>query len=416
MTVLATLKKALLPCALVLGAVSFSLPAVAFVEEITATFRPDPSNPLSNKFTNTTPQSGMCAWHANAIARCKALGIFGIRYEGFAASSVMPIPANHDDPRKAAYFKVPSSWRDVQVTHAGTGATETLQMRIAAIGTRWDVPRPPGVSGWATPANGWSYYWYVGAPPCQGIGYIAASQAFALFFWTVPEGAGACFVKPGTEFPGMRYSHMEYAYELKTPNPLGMEAGEYTGSVSYTMGPGGDFDFGDAMIPTDNIATFNFTLDVTHILNIELPPGGNRVELLPEGGWQAWLSQGRRPSRLYRDQTFRIAASGRFKMTLECGLVNGNTCGLRNGQGDEVPVQIAVSLPHGLNDQYGQAVNKLPLRLDGSGTELFQATQYLNNRPGTLHFQIEKEDVGEVLKQPGATYSGVATVVWDSEV
>ncbi|WP_410019008.1 MULTISPECIES: hypothetical protein [unclassified Pseudomonas] len=214
----------------------------------------------------------------------------------------------------------------------------------------------------------------------------------------------------------MSYRQLEYAYELKTPNPLGMEAGEYKGTISYTVGPGGDFDFGDAMIPPDNVATFNFTLNVEHILKIDLPPGGNRIELLPHGGWQAWLNQGRQPTRLYRDQTFRIAASGRFKMTLECGRVNGNTCGLRNGNGDEVPVQIAVSLPHGLTDASDEAVNKRALRLDGSGTELFQATQYVNNRPATLHFEVGKEDVSEMLKHPGTTYSGAATVIWDSEV
>ncbi|WP_305955552.1 hypothetical protein [Pseudomonas fluorescens] len=214
----------------------------------------------------------------------------------------------------------------------------------------------------------------------------------------------------------MSYGHLEYAYELRTPNPLGMDTGEYTGAITYTMGPGGDFDFGDVMMPNDNIVGFNFTLSVEHVLKVDLPPGGNRIELLPEGGWQSWLNGGRRPARLFREQTFTIAASSRFKMTLECGLVIGNTCGLRNGEGDEVPVQIAVTLPYGLRDQYDQPVNKLPLRLDGVGTELIQANQYVDFRPGKLHFEVGKDDVAEMLKAPGTTYSGTATVIWDSEV
>lgn len=131
----------------------------------------------------------------------------------------------------------------------------------------------------------------------------------------------------------MSYRHLEYGYELRTPNPLGMSAGEYRGTLSYSIGPGLDFDFGDVMVVDDNIVTFNFILQVEHILTVTLPPGGNRVELLPEGGWQAWLNRGRQPSRLFRDQTFSIFASGRFKMNLECGLAIGNTCGLRNGAG-----------------------------------------------------------------------------------
>ncbi len=408
------IKKHLCRGALVLGMGVISLPAQAFVEEITAVFRPDPTNPMSNKFKNTTLQSGLCPWHVPA--KCEAVNTFSIRNTQFRAASNGPIPAYADDPRKSAYFKMPSAWRDLQVTHVGTGEVETVQMRIAGIGAQWSLPRSPGVSAWSTTSASWNAYWYGAPPPCQPINYFAAGQNFALFFWIVPENAGACSVIAGTEIPWMNYGHLEYGYELKTPNPLSMTAGEYRGSITYSMGPGADFDFGDVMIPNDNVATFNFTLQVEHILKVDLPPGGNRIELLPDGGWQAWLNRGRQPARLFRDQTFNIYASGRFKMQLECSLVIGNTCGLRNGAGDEVPLQVAVSLPFGLNDQYGQTVNKLPLRLDGVGTELFQAVHYVNNRPGTLHFEVQKEHVTEMLKHPGSTYSGVVTVVWDSEV
>ncbi|WP_256660467.1 hypothetical protein [Pseudomonas sp. GL93] len=400
--------------ALALAIGSISLPAQGFVEDITAVFRPDPTNPMSNTFKNTTPQSGVCAGHIPA--RCEALNIFSIRNLEFKADSVAPIAAGHTEPRQGAYFKVPSAWRDVQVTHTGTGEAATLQMRIAGIGTRWDIAYPPGVSAWTYAGKNWDYYWVAGAPPCVGLGYQAAGNSYGLFFWSVPENAGACSLTPGTQIPWLKFSYLEYGYELKTPNPLTMTAGEYRGSLTYSMGPGGDFDFGDVMVPDDNIATFNFTLQVEHILKVELPPGGNRVELLPEGGWQAWLNRGRQPSRLFRDQTFSIFASGRFKMQLECGLAIGNTCGLRNSAGDEVPLHVAVSLPFGLNDAHGQPVSKLPLRLDGTGTELIQAVYYVNNRPGTLHFEVEKDQVKEMLKQPGSTYTGVVTVVWDSEV
>ena len=399
---------------LALAAGTFSLPAAAFVEDITAVFRPDPSNPMSNKFINTTPQSGLCPWHVPA--KCEAVNTFSIRNTQFRARTYGTIPALPTDPRKSAYFKVPSSFRDVQVTHRGTGDVETVQMRIAGIGASWTVAYPPGVSAWATAGSAWSRYWRGAPAPCMPINYMAAGSSFALFFWIVPENAGACSVTNGVEIPWMSFGHLEYGYELKTPNPLGMDAGVYEGSITYSVGPGADFDFGDALIPADTVATFNFTLSVEHVLKVDLPPGGNRIELLPEGGWQAWLNQGRRPSRLFRDQTFTVAASSRFKMTLECGLVIGNTCGLRNGEGDEVPLQIAVTLPVGLNDQFDQVLSRRPLRLDGSGTELIQPKHYVNQRPGTLHFEVEKDDVSEMLQKPGTTYSGVATVIWDSQV
>ncbi|AZF03956.1 hypothetical protein [Pseudomonas sp. R5-89-07] len=414
MSVITAIKQALVPGALALALGAFSQPALAIVEDISAVFRPDPTNPMSNKFTNTTPQSGLCPWHVPA--KCEAVNTFSIRNTAFSATSNGAIPAFPEDPRKSAYFKVPSAFRDLQVTHRATGRTETVQMRIAGIGARWNIAYPPGVSAWATPGVGWATYWYGAPAPCNPINYYAASSSFALFFWIVPENAGACSVTNGLEIPWLSYSHLEYGYELKTPNPLGMDTGIYEGTISYTMGPGADLDFGDTMIPNDAVLTFNFTLTVEHVLKVDLPPGGNRIELLPEGGWQAWLNQGRRPARLFRDQTFTLAASSRFKMNLECGLVIGNTCGLRNDAGDEVPVQIAVSLPYGVRDQYDQPVNKLPLRLDGVGSELFQPIYYLDNRPAKLHFEVGKDDVGEMLKAPGTTYTGTATVIWDSEV
>lgn len=396
------------------AALLFSTSAAGITQEITAVFRPDPTNPMQNKFENTTPLSTVCANHMPA--RCKQLNIFSLRAPEFRARTIAPILANHEDERQGFMVKVPSGWRDLQVTHVMTGETETVQMRMAGIGTPWEVPRPPGVSAWGIPGYSWQSRWQGAPGPCQSTGFLVASIRSAAYFWLVPEGAGACSRQPSQDLRYLLLAQMEYAYEIKTPNPLGMSSGLYRGSLTYTMGPGADFDFGDVIIPTQNAITFNFALSVEHNLKVDLPPGGNRVELIPEGGWQAWLNQGRAPSRLYRDQTFKIAASSRFKIQLECSLVINNTCGLRNSAGDQVPLQVAVSLPHGLVDQGGQSINKRPLRLDGIGTELFQPLYYVNDRPGTLHFEVVREDMADMLSNPGSTYSGVVTVVWDSQV
>ncbi|AZE87824.1 hypothetical protein [Pseudomonas orientalis] len=393
------------------GGTSLCLAQVVFAatQDITAEFRPDPSNPMVNKFTNTTPQSGVCPGHMPA--RCEALGIFSIRTTDVWFRASGPIEANHADPRQGLMFQVPSDWRSFEVV-SSEGERATVEMRISGVGSRFNVTNPPGVHAWSPlPAN-----WTIPPPPCQYTGMWAAGSTLRLWFWLVPEGAGACNLATPFNVPASNFSMLEYTYELRTPDPLGMAAGQYAGSISYGIGPHKDFDFGDLYLPNDEVLTFNFDLRVDHILKVDLPPGGNRVELLPEGGWQAWLNRGRQPTRLFRDQTFSIYSSGRFKMNLECGLAIGNTCGLSNSNGDQVPLQAGVSLPFGLNDQYGQSISKRPLRLDGSGTELIHATHYVSNRPGTLHFEVGKDDVEQMLKTPGSTYSGLVTVVWDSEV
>ncbi|QJI32759.1 hypothetical protein HKK55_19585 [Pseudomonas sp. ADAK18] len=368
---------------------------------------------MVNRFENKTPQAGVCV--SFMPARCKALGIFSLRLPELSFVTQQPIEANHTDPRQGFMLTVPSDWRNVDVRHS-SGDTEVVQIRIAGIGGGWNMSHPPGVSAWAGPGIPWQARWSSAPAPCVSTGFLLAGAAFAQFFWLVPEGAGACARTPSVTIPYFRWSGIDYVYELRTPNPLNMSAGEYRGTLSYSVGRGGDFDMGDALTPSIDTATLDFVLSVEHALKVDIPPGGNRIELVPQGGWQAWLNHGRVPSRLFRDQTFIIAASSRFKMQLECSIVSNNTCGLRNGNGDEVPLQVAVSLPYGVAGQDEQAVNRRPLRLDGVGTELFQPRYYVNDRPGTLHFEVARDDVAEMLNQPGSTYSGMVTVIWDSEV
>nr|WP_314562477.1 hypothetical protein [uncultured Pseudomonas sp.] len=395
---------------LILGFFLWTAHAQAFVQEMTAEFRPDPSNPMINRFKNTTPESGICPWHIPE--RCKQLGIFSIRTTAIQFNSNGPILGNHTNPRKGVMFKVPSEWRDLLVTHETTGKTETVQVRIAGIGGKFVVPPPDYQEVWLRGI----YAWLSASRPCLPTGYATGNHRTLLWSWITPVNSGACDMPAGKDISSLFYETFEFSYELRTPNPLTMEAGQYTGTTTYTIGPNADFDFGDIMIPTDNQLTFNFTLDVDHHLKVEVPPGGNRIQLEPQGGWQAWLQNGRKPSRLFRDQTVNLWASSHFKMTLECPEPLGNTCSMRNEAGHQVPLDVMVSLPPGLSDASGRPVNRLPLILDGSGTELFRPSMYVDRKPSTLHFEVKADAVEQMLKQPGTTYSGTATVVWDSEV
>jgi hypothetical protein len=388
--------------------------ASAAVQEITATFRPDPGNPMLNKFTNTTPQSGVCPWHIPA--RCEALGIFSIRTDDLTFKASGPLRINtvdpgNADPRQGVMFKVPSEWRRLEVV-SDRGERQAVEMRIAGIGNRADVTAP------AHAFNSWGpRKWSSPPAPCQYV-YATGNSKMALWFWIVPQGTDVCSISHLMEIPTLDYLLTEYAYELRTPNPLGMSTGQYRGSITYSVGPNKDFDFGDLMIPNDNQLTFNFTLDVEHTLKVEVPPGGNRVELLPQGGWQAWLQRNHRPERLFRDQTFNLSASSRFGMRLECQYTDGGeNCSIYEPSGGHaVPLNIAVTLPAGMTDGSGQPVNRRRLLRDGSGTEMFLPGYYIDRKAGTLHFEVGSKDVEEMLTGVNKTYRGNVTVVWDSEV
>lgn len=388
----------------------------AEVHNIEASFEPDFANPQKNQFTNRTPSEGFCQQMPSA---CEPAGLFSL-IARIPFTATAPIAAYHTDRRLGGMARVPSHWRDVQVTHT-SGDTKTVQIRIAGVGH--ELLLPVSVAE-LTDGKGWDYLWEGGGwayapPPCQGVGWLSAGSHGYNSFWRVPEGAGTCSKKAIADIPlAMKYQYFVYAYELRTPDPLKMVAGEYTGSINYTVGPNQDFDMGDVMVPADPLLTLNFLLRVTHTLKVDIPPGGNRVILEPQGGWQSWLNQGRKPTRLMRDQMFHLSASSRFKMNLQCQYRAGNTCALwEPTAGHSVPLEVSVSLPNGLTDASGQPVIRRRLLLDGSGTELFQPGFYLDRKPGTLHFEVARDAVDEMLK-PGVArnYSGNVTVVWDSEV
>jgi hypothetical protein len=397
--------------------VVFSVPAVAEVHDIRATFQPDSANPQKNQFTNQTPSEGFCAQVPQACAPLKLFSL--IARIPFTANA--PILANHTDPRQGGMARVPSDWRDVSVTHS-SGDVTTLQVRIAAIGHESLLPRSISeLTGGGTWDDLWEGGRWLYAPaPCVGVGWGTVGNFGYNSFWVVPVGAGVCSKKAKFDIPlSFRYQYIVFGYELRTPDPLKMASGDYTGVISYTVGPGQDFDMGDVMIPSDSVLTLNFSLEVSHTLKVDVPPGGNRVELVPEGGWQSWLTKGRKPTRLFRDQTFNISASSRFKMKMECQYSHdGRTCGVVEPvSGHAVPLNVSVSLPHGLTDAAGQAVDRRPLRIDGSGTALFQPGFYVDRKPGTLHFEIPAAEVGEMI-HPGQArqYSGSVAVIWDSDV
>jgi hypothetical protein len=385
---------------------------------IQASFKPDSANPQRNKFKNDTPPSGYCGSHPE---QCQQNEMFSLQVP-IQFNSSRPIMANHGDPRQGAFIKVPAQWRTLTVIHEATGEQESVQVRVAGIGSTTesdDVIRLVGGGDDYRVAHSqlWGTSWVNAPAPCSysGVGYYG--QTWYSFFWKTPT-EGSCVKQARFNVPWLRYQYLDFAYELVTPNPLGMSSGKYLGQLTYTLGPGADFDMGDIMLPSSNSLTLNFELDVLHTLKVDVPPGGNRVELVPQGGWQSWLTQGRKPTRLFRDQTFTISASSRFKMQLECQYVQGNTCSLNEPQlGHFVPLNISVSLPAGLTDAGGQSVDRRPLRLDGSGTQLFQPGLYVDRKPGTLHFEIPASEVAEMIK-PGQQrqYSGSVTVIWDSEV
>lgn len=99
---------------------------------------------------------------------------------------------------------------------------------------------------------------------------MGPSFTSANFFWFTPQPV-PCGVSPAYEIDSLIMSNISVSYLMTAPDPLRMETGTYRGSITYSVGPGGDFDFGDNLLPTDSSVTLNFTLDVQHTLRFQFP-------------------------------------------------------------------------------------------------------------------------------------------------
>ncbi|WP_322844670.1 hypothetical protein [Pseudomonas sp. B33.4] len=395
--------------------VALSLPqAQAANQEIRALFQPDSAKPNKNAFVNKTPNSGYCATYP---AECAGYGMFSIR-----------LPVRFTSSRYVSTFdwvgaKAPAGWRRLTVTNPDTQATETVEVRISGMGSRYVLSdAATRLAGGSTSLEGhrrlWTTdSWVHGIPaPCRYSGVGAYGAEDFRYFWKTPT-EGFCFKIPTAHISWMYFDTLDFAYELRTPNPLGMSSGRYTGSMVYTLGPGGDFDMGPLMQPNDSNLTLDFVLDVQHTLKVDIPPGGNRVVLEPQGGWQRWLDSGRKPVRLYRDQIFHISASSAFTMKFECehGVGWGTGCAIVNDAGYAGLVEVSVSLPDGLTNSAGQPVKRQ--LLERSTKTTFQPSRYVDRRPGTLHFEVSEQQTGWMIeKSTDRPYSGNITVIWDSEV
>jgi len=154
-------------------------------------------------------------------------------------------------------------------------------------------------------------------------------------------------------------------------------------------------------------------------LKVDIPPGGEKIQLVPAGGWQSWLHGGRKPVRLFRDQTFNISASSRFKMYMECERNSSfYDCQLADSVSRRgVELQVYVTLPNGLADMSGQPVRHMRLRAGAANALNFQPGFYVDRAPGVLHFEVPETQM-QFMLSPGAGpfYKGNVTVIWDSEI
>ncbi|MBT2053146.1 hypothetical protein [Enterobacter hormaechei] len=395
----------------------------AEILNVTASFTPSLWMPDNNKFTNTTPQSGYCVRYPD---ECKngdvSLGT------GLVLKPSRSLTVN-DNPRDSLYFKLPSSFREVEVSNGTSKAT--VSFRINALSARYTAAKNHGVYDWknvqffSEPTGGCVY---------RAPGWIGGSYAWWL--WSYPEGVGGCYNITSTDRPegDDKYINgvdgISLGYELKTPNPLSMESGIYTGTLRFDVGPGMDIDFGDNFQASDSTLTINFSLSVNHELKINTNIEERKISLQPcdkdkkcteeqgKANWERWMINRITPE-LTGKSIFSISSSGSFTTYLQCEYQIGDNCSIKGDDSKEnIPVQTLLTLPNNIVDKNsGGVVSRKRIGIGKDiNRNIFETKEFGQDKSGYIDFLIIKQDVDRMLSTRPDTYRGAVTVIFDSHI
>lgn len=362
-----------------------ALPAQAVDALVTAQYRGDPRG----HFEDTTPEpaDGTCNRFRDFCTSALALPI--------AYQKV--IGERDDGGREGYYLRLPAR-QVVQVVHEATGEVHSLRFEIQAYAQRVRGRDPLGVVRGG----------------CTSSGSVSGNQ-FAAHVLN-PARPEACW---RSSIVGGRaeLDWLAIKYRMVMPSPAKMTPGMYRGQLRYQVGgAGADFDLGDAFSNLSRSSVdIGFELDVQHTFAVEFAPGSERAVLEPEGGWLQWINGGGPPQRLYRDLPMRLWSTGRFKVYKLCQYDVASHCGIRNPNNDQVPVTVELTLPSGI-EQAGTRGGRVTLPTGLASALVFDPVTPVHNRPGQLHFQVERDAVRGMLAHAGTTYQGQVTVVFDAEL
>lgn len=391
--------------------------------DITATFTPSIWAPENNVFTNTTPQGGYCAIYPNQCHPGDASLATGIELIPSKSLTV------NDQPRDSLFFKLPSSFREVEVTNGTNKATVLFRMNV--LSAAYVASSDHGVYDWKNVV----YFSY----PTGGCVYRApgwGTNSMFTWLWSYPEGVGGCYNITSVDRPEgdskyiKRVDTISFGYELKTPNPLEMESGVYQGTLRLDVGPGADMDFGDNFKASDNVIVLNFKLSVNHELKITANIEEQNVSMQPcepgkrctaehgDANWERWMITRVTPE-MTGISNFAISSSGSFTTYLQCEYQIEDNCALKSDKSEQaVPVQTFLTLPDNIVDgTTGGLVRRKRIGIiKDNNKNIFKTKTYALNKNGYVDFLVNKQDVDRMLSSRPDTYRGAVTVIFDSHI
>lgn len=391
-----------------------AMDVAAVTRDVKFLYRPDPTVPASNAFVPVSPEA------CGTFVTCGA-NEYGVWLGSTVRAPVKAGAASRDTPM----FRTADEWRLVTLRNSSTGGTLQASLRIRAVAGSFSF-RPRLVQ--IVPEAGSDHHlaygllfggvaggggWVNPPAPCQAWQSGGAGSESVMYF-AIRTSNVACMREVTRDIPSLGIYGIFITYEIRLPRPQLAQAGIYSAIGRYTVGPGMDIDFGDTMLVSDPELAINLELEVDPVFQVQFPGGSSLLSLEPEGGWLNWLNRGRKPTRLWREQAFNFATSIPFKVSMHCEHTSGDHCAIAASDGHQVPVEIRMTLPPGMQDSAG-----LPVRnylLNRHDTPQFDPTLIILGRQGKLQFEVPRPYMESMLDHAGKAYNGSVTIIWDPQI
>lgn len=378
--------------------------SLAAVIDITAEYKPESYDSNGGRFINTTP----CDVGVN-ITFCDP-------QKPLESSVIIKLPVSITKTINSArgkqsylnYYHI-NGPRKVTLTNNSNGEQHQLTLIPTDIGARVIEMNYPVVNNekWpmhkidgdcSSPYQGWG--WWIGSTVTTQMDLFAINNS-------AQNGPSECYynsqVGDGSSY---KFEWLLYGFRMKSPSPLKMSNGRYTGSIKISVGRGKDIDLGNSIYSGGTEHELRFALTVRHQLKIDFPKDGHsKVNLLPPGGWSEWT----RPTILQEELPFRIWFSAPFTLALRCQYKwsASSECALKDGKGRTVPLK--TYYVGNINKMALLTTNKQRFAPPVQGTPVINAAR-------SIRFQVVGGAVVEMMKYPGSSFKGDVTLIFDAAI
>lgn len=394
--------------------------------ELTAQFTPSMLNPNNNTFINTTPKGGYCThWSCNEAQYSVLLPL--------TTQMTKTIPAAGTQ-RDGPYFGLPKTKRVITVTNMESGESFKAEFRVSFFSAQGQGPTEKNwLSNTGQSATGNFMYPTDSGKGCSYGGKLYFNPNWFYFMWKALNNTTPCYKLSAIvrENSPSYFHDMSIGYELTAQSLISaVGSGIYTGHLQLSVGPGGDFDFGDNYQANDSSLTINLTMKVNHDLLVTTTAADRKLTLQPcdvgkictqeqgERNWERWMITRITPQLTTRSQ-FRLSSSGNFTVYLQCGYQVGENCALKSDSNAQlVPLHAYLSLPSHIVDQQTKAsVSHRPLSISKNiSRDTFISKHYATNGAGSIDFLVKQRDVDTMLETRPDIYRGIVTVIFDPTI